>query len=342
MSLQWINVALSNGPEATHDYWVYFMLCNFADESATCYPSLRVLVKVTRLSESSVARALARLVKEGWVERLRQGDGREVSRYRVKARPSSPEIEGSPADDPRTKVTRANRGSSGRLPSVVRQTTLGSPLSDPPTPPNRKNRHLTVKGTGSGSAASSPAQAPAAPPVRGPSLVVSHRAPIRAAAKRHSRSRASAKSPAGASANPQTTLPLSPAPRKAGLHESRPGKRVAHSSANSVNPPQDARFDTVANILRNEFWVGVHGMAGPPCPWNNRSKAALSGLLRSWGASNAQIGQALAHRVQAIVLTQGKRGAISPSAPFETWLEKLPSFAHGPINGFGDALKEKR
>jgi hypothetical protein len=54
-----------------------------ADDGANAYPSVKTLMKKTRMSRSSVFRALKELVEYGWLEIESRGVGRETSHYRI-------------------------------------------------------------------------------------------------------------------------------------------------------------------------------------------------------------------------------------------------------------------
>lgn len=54
-----------------------------ADDGANAYPSIKALMKKTRMSRSSVFRALKELVEYGWLEIQSHGVGRDTSHYRI-------------------------------------------------------------------------------------------------------------------------------------------------------------------------------------------------------------------------------------------------------------------
>lgn len=360
MSVRWTSYAWVDGPSKMVDAFVYISLCDNAAEDGYCYPSIRTISRRCRAAETTVKGAIRRLMREGWVERLEVGTGRNVSSYRVKVKSDANATEpprdtalgrdaestgGGGKRPPRTKVTRMNRGGRETPPRGAGDDPLGGVSAIPPTPPNRKNRHLTVRGTGSGSAASLPAQAPAQGPrsSRPPVGIAakpaprtagaSHRPPHRSAAKRNR--------PARASGERQTSLPLTTTTATPPRSVTAPVHPPVIPSRSVNFPPQDARFDLVANILRNEFWVQVNPQGASPCRWNNRDKAALSRLLRSWAASLEQIRVSLLYRALSIRLSHGHRAAVSASEPIADWIEELPGYSGGPINKFNDPLTQK-
>lgn len=110
MSVEWWSWGWKNGPPDPDHRYVWLALANHADKAGDCFPSIPRLVEETRLSESTVRRALNALVADGWVVRTMRGNGRGklthyqlvMNKQRVSDRdplPSEAEtLKGRPAD----------------------------------------------------------------------------------------------------------------------------------------------------------------------------------------------------------------------------------------------------
>lgn len=103
---------------------VLLALCDFADESWSCFPGQATLAEKTSQGERTVRRHLEWLEKEGFiVSRARFSDGRRTSnRYTIHApRPQAPPRSGSSASGSETPAQEAKKGGQKRAGGRTKQ-----------------------------------------------------------------------------------------------------------------------------------------------------------------------------------------------------------------------------
>ncbi len=72
---RWTDAVWNEGPEDPIERYVLLRIADRADRSGFCFPSLASIASDTRLSESTIKRALRRLATEGWIT-FTPGSGR--------------------------------------------------------------------------------------------------------------------------------------------------------------------------------------------------------------------------------------------------------------------------
>ena len=87
MSVRLMADVWDNGPENANEVAVLVCLANFADDDGgNCFPGVRRIARMTRYSERTVIRVLARLERDGWMRILQRGNGAgNTSEYLIDA-----------------------------------------------------------------------------------------------------------------------------------------------------------------------------------------------------------------------------------------------------------------
>lgn len=83
MSLRLLPLALDFGPEDSNARFVFLALSERAKDDGICWPSRDDICNRTRLSVSTVTRALRRLEKDGWLQRRKRFQSSNVFRLNV-------------------------------------------------------------------------------------------------------------------------------------------------------------------------------------------------------------------------------------------------------------------
>lgn len=83
MSMKWVALTVDHGPEDAGLYRLFVALADRADENGLCWPSREDLKRRSRMSDTSITRALRRLEAEGWLQRERRFNSSNLFRLNV-------------------------------------------------------------------------------------------------------------------------------------------------------------------------------------------------------------------------------------------------------------------
>jgi GntR family transcriptional regulator len=127
VSVDWWAWGWKHGPLNSDHRYVWLALANHADKSGVCWPSISLLMEETRLSESTVRRAINALVSQGWLVRTERGNGRgKLTHYQLVKR-----VSGGNLLDAEPETPKGYPGDSQR---VSRGPEKGVTLTEPPHP----------------------------------------------------------------------------------------------------------------------------------------------------------------------------------------------------------------
>ena len=291
-----------------------------------CWPSLKAIAAEMHSCLNTARYAVRHLVKVGLLDIVATGNGaRNCTLYRLKfaeGEVDAPNVllRKGAADAPFVLL----RKGAADAPNVSRKGAADAPLKD------KLTALKTRQGESSGFAAAAGEARPSQATARPPSKSASHHEPNRKAALwRFFRRPTSPPKP------PQMALPIAEASATPPTPVSARNSGTSERTPNSAFTPRDPRFDEVANEIRKLYWpVRQFG----PCPWGSAEKSALSRLLADNPGIDLQRFKHMLHNRADSV----NAGEYNASEMPRDWLRKLPSFASGPINRFGDPLVVKR
>jgi hypothetical protein len=125
--VEWWGWGWKHGPPDPDLRYIWLALADNANLAGTAFPSIKHLVEKTRRSESTVRRAIERLVSGGWVIRTERGDGRgKRTHYQLVKRVSG--------GNPLTGETVTEKGCQAEAQTVSQGPEKGVRLTEPPHP----------------------------------------------------------------------------------------------------------------------------------------------------------------------------------------------------------------
>ena len=125
--MEWWGWGWKHGPPDPDLRYIWLALADNANVAGAAFPSIPYLVRKTRKSESSVRRAIKRLVSGGWVIRTERGDGRgKITHYQLVKRVSG--------GNPLTNGTVTEKGCQGDTQTLSQGPGKGVRSRTPHTP----------------------------------------------------------------------------------------------------------------------------------------------------------------------------------------------------------------